>query len=61
MEQAIQDLYNELLRLKAKGIQSLYVDSQSIMALEAALQLHSPSNPMPPCPFSQNVPGLQNT
>lgn len=36
MEQAILDLYQELLRLKASGTQSLYVDSKSIKALEAA-------------------------
>ena len=35
MEQAIRDLYQELLRLKANGTQSLYVDSQSIQALLA--------------------------
>ena len=47
MEQAIQDLYNELLRLKAKGIQSLYVDSQSIMALEAACNLQPQQSDAP--------------
>lgn len=36
MEQAIRDLYQELLRLKASGTQSLYVESQSIQALLAA-------------------------
>ena len=35
MDQAIRDLYQELLRLKASGTQSLYVDSQSIQALLA--------------------------
>jgi DNA polymerase len=36
MEQAIRDLHQELLRLKASGTQSLYVEYQSIQALLAA-------------------------
>jgi DNA polymerase len=36
MEQATRDLYLELLRLKASGTQSIYVDSKSIQALLAA-------------------------
>lgn len=35
MEQAIQNLYDELLRLKANGLQSLYVETTSIEALSA--------------------------
>ena len=45
MKQALEDLYHELLRLKANGTQSLYVDPQSIEALITARSRHNEQPP----------------
>lgn len=54
MEQAIRYLHDELRRLKASGIQSLYVDNDSLEALSTAYHQRNPQS-------SKNPNSLEST